>query len=303
MKCAVYCRLSREDEGRKAESESIANQKSLLIGYALERGWEICGIYCDEDRSGVDRERPEFLRLMADAEARRFDLVLCKTLSRFTRDMELVEKIIHGDFPRWGLRFIAVADNADTEVRGNKKARQITGLVNEWYLEDLSENVRLVLDHKRRQGRYIGAFPLYGYRRDPDDRGRLVPDPEAAAVVGWIFHLAAEGMSAGRIAALLNGEGVLNPTAYKKAAGLRYVNGRAGEDSRSWSRNTVSRILKNEMYTGVMVQGRLAKESYKSGRLVTKPPQSWIRVPGTHAAIVDQKLFEKAQRKPLNDKT
>ena len=93
--------------------------------------------------------------------------------------MELVEKYIHGLFPIWGIRFIAVADNADTEIKGNKKARQINGLINEWYLEDLSENIRMVFDMKRRQGQYIGGFPIYGYRKDPDNKGHLLVDPEA----------------------------------------------------------------------------------------------------------------------------
>ena len=97
--------------------------------------------------------------MLVAAKAKKFQIVLCKSQSRFTRDMELVEKYIHGLFPIWGIRFIAVADNADTEIKGNKKARQINGLVNEWYLEDLSENVRMVFDLKRREGQYIGGFP------------------------------------------------------------------------------------------------------------------------------------------------
>ena len=138
MTCAVYCRLSREDEGRgAAESESIQNQKALLIAYAEKQGWALCRIYSDEDYSGADRARPAFNELLRDAQAGKFQVVLCKNQSRFTRDMELVEKYLHGLFPLWGVRFVAVVDNADTAARGNKKARQINGLVNEWYLEDL----------------------------------------------------------------------------------------------------------------------------------------------------------------------
>ena len=135
----------------------------------MERGWDIYHIYCDEDYSGADRLRPDFNRMIQAAKEKQFQIILCKSQSRFTRDMELVEKYIHGLFPIWGIRFIAIADNADTEVKGNKKARQINGLVNEWYLEDLSENIRMVFDMKRRQGRYIGGFPIYGYQKDPKD--------------------------------------------------------------------------------------------------------------------------------------
>ena len=125
--------MSKEDEDKhQSESESIQNQKSLLVKYAVERGWDIYHIYCDEDWSGVDSRRPDFNRMLEAAEQNKFQIVLCKTQSRFTRDMELVEKYIHGLFPIWGIRFIAVADNADTDVKGNKKARQINGLINIW---------------------------------------------------------------------------------------------------------------------------------------------------------------------------
>lgn len=151
-KVAIYVRLSDEDRDKQNEfdeSESIQNQKSMLIEYAMQRGWEIYDIYSDEDYAGSDRNRPDFNRFLGDAEKRKFNIGLCKTQSRFTREMELVEKYLHGLFPRWGVRFVSVVDNADTEVKGNKKSRQINGLINEWYLEDLSENIRSVMRHKK----------------------------------------------------------------------------------------------------------------------------------------------------------
>lgn len=156
---AIYCRLSEEDRDKanpREDSESIQNQKSMLLSYAGQRGWEIYNLYCDEDFSGSDRSRPEFLKMLEDAEKGKFDIVLCKTQSRFSRELEIIEKYIHGLFPEWGIRFVSVVDNADTEVKGNKKSRQINGLVNEWYLEDLSDNVRSVLTDKRKKGQHIG---------------------------------------------------------------------------------------------------------------------------------------------------
>ncbi|MBE7007070.1 MAG: hypothetical protein E7424_07975 [Ruminococcaceae bacterium] len=288
MRCAIYCRLSKEDTNkRQPESESIQNQKNLLTRYALDRDWEIFGSYCDEDYSGADAARPEFNRMLHDAENRRFGVILCKSQSRFTRDMELVERYIHGLFPRWGVRFIAVADNADTEIRGNKKARQINGLVNEWYLEDLSENVRMVLDHKRRSGQYLGGIPLYGYKKDPADRHRLIIDEPAASVVRTIFDRFLRGCGPQRIAGMLNAAGIVNPTSYKKPDALC---------SSLWSRATVSRMLRNEMYAGVLVQGRQTRESYKSKRTVAVPPQNWVRIEGAHAAIISPDVYAAAQR-------
>lgn len=146
--------------------------------------------------------------MLNDARQGKFEVILAKTQSRFTRDMELVERYLHGLFPEWGVRFIAVLDHVDTCDPAGKKARQINGLINEWYLEDLSGNVRAVLDHKRHSGCYIASFALYGYRKDPADHNRLVIDPPAAAVVRRIFALYVQGAGAGKIAQTLNAEAI-----------------------------------------------------------------------------------------------
>lgn len=291
MTCAVYCRLSREDGDGARESESIQNQRALLTEYAAARGWEVHAVYCDDDYSGADRARPAFNCMLRDAHDKKFQIILCKTQSRFTRDLELVEKYIHGLFPLWGIRFIAVVDHVDTALRGNKKARQINGLVNEWYLEDLSENIRAVFAQKRRAGQYIGSFPAYGYEKDPEDHNRLVIDPPAAETVRLIFSLCLSGMGKQKIAAELNRRGILNPTAYKRARGWACPGG----ESALWSRSTVGRILHNELYTGTMVQGVKQKISYKSDACISVPRTEWVRVPGTHEAVVDPRVFRAAQ--------
>ena len=173
----IYVRLSDEDRDKRCkadESESIQNQKSMLINYAMEKGWEIYNIYCDENYSGIDGERPEYNRMLEDAKNKCFDVILCKTQSRFSRNMEHIERYLNGKLQEWGIRFVSVVDNVDTDIRSNKKARQINGLINEWYLEDLSENIRLVLSHKRRAGSFVGSFPLYGYVKDTDNKGKLL---------------------------------------------------------------------------------------------------------------------------------
>ena len=147
----IYCRLSDEDRFKKDkndDSESIANQKSMLLKYALNKNWEVVNVYSDDDYSGADINRPKFNELLKDCEEGKIDIVLCKTQSRFSRDMEIVEKYIHNKFIEWGIRFVSIVDNADTQVKGNKKARQINGLINEWYLEDLSDNIRSSLQNR-----------------------------------------------------------------------------------------------------------------------------------------------------------
>lgn len=307
-KVAIYCRLSEEDRDKKNkedDSNSIQNQKSMLLQYALEQGWEVYNIYSDDDYTGSDRKRPEFGRLLTDAEAHRFDIILCKTQSRFTRELELVEKYIHGLFPIWGIRFVSIVDNADTDNKGNKKSRQINGLVNEWYLEDMSENIRSVLTDRRKSGYHIGAFALYGYRKDPDHKGHLIVDEEAAAVVHEVFTLFANGYGKTAIAKILNDRGIPNPTEYKRVHGLRSKK-IGGSTGTLWKYYAISDMLINEMYIGNMVQGKYGSVSYKTKINKPRPKSEWYIVEGTHEPIIDKELWDKVQKlikqkaKPFN---
>ncbi len=297
MKAAIYCRLSEEDRNKQFEtddSNSIQNQKAMLLQYAMEQGWEVYNLYSDDDYTGSDRRRPEFNRLLEDAKAHRFDIVLCKTQSRFTRELELVEKYIHGLFPIWGIRFVSIVDNADTANKGNKKSRQINGLVNEWYLEDMSENIRSVLTNRRQNGFHIGAFALYGYKKDPDQKGHLLIDEEAAAVVREVFSLFSQGYGKTAIARMLNDRGIPNPTEYKRLHGLRYQQPKR-KNSTLWKYFAISDMLTNEIYIGNMVQGKYGSVSYKTKQNKPRPKSEWYRVEGTHEAIIDRSLWNRVQ--------
>lgn len=297
MKVAIYCRLSEEDKNKQKETEdsgSIQNQKNMLLQYAMDQGWDLYGIYSDDDYAGADRKRPEFNHLLKDAEQHRFDIILCKTQSRFTRELELVEKYIHGLFPLWGIRFVSIVDNADTANKGNKKSRQINGLVNEWYLEDLSDNIRSVLTNRRENGFHIGSFALYGYKKDPDRKGHLLIDEEAAQVVKEVFTLYSMGYGKTGIARILNDRGIPNPTEYKRLQGLRYQQPKK-KNSTLWKYSSISNMLKNEIYIGNMVQGKYGSVSYKTKQNRPRPKKEWYIVCGTHEAIIEQELWNKVQ--------
>ncbi|MBD5118320.1 MAG: recombinase family protein [Clostridiales bacterium] len=297
MRVAIYCRLSEEDRNKQNESDdsnSIQNQKAMLLQYSMAQDWDVFNIYSDDDYTGSDRSRPEFQRLLQDAEQHKFDIVLCKTQSRFTRELELVEKYIHGLFPLWGIRFISIVDNADTANKGNKKSRQINGLVNEWYLEDMSENIRSVLTNRRQNGFHIGAFALYGYKKDPDQKGHLIIDEEAAAIVREVFTLFSQGHGKTAIARMLNDRGVPNPTEYKRLHGLRYQQPKQ-KNSTLWKYFAIADMLKNEIYIGNMVQGKYGSISYKSKQNRPRPQAEWYRVEGTHEPIIDRDLWERVQ--------
>lgn len=297
MKVAIYVRLSEEDRNKKDpvdDSRSIANQKDLLKNYAKERNWEIYDIYCDDNYTGADRNRPEFRRLIKDAEGGCFDIILCKTLSRFTREIELVERYIHGLFPMWGIRFVSVADNTDSFDRRNKKARQISGLINEWYLEDMSDSIKSILTDKRKAGKHIGSFAPYGYKKDPQNKGKLIPDPESAAIVKFIFYEYITGNSMTTIAYRLNTMSIPCPSEYKRQKGEKY---KTSKSARLWRYPAVSAILKNEMYIGNMVQGRFASVSYKTKQNRPMPKSNWMIVEGTHEPIIDRSTWTAVQQK------
>ncbi len=293
MKVAIYCRLSEEDRIKiKGDSESIQNQKSILINYATEKGWEIYGIYCDENYSGIDGDRPEYNRMLEDAQKHCFDIILCKTQSRFSRNMEHIERYLNGKLQEWGIRFISVLDNADTDVRSNKKARQINGLINEWYLEDLSENVKAVLENKHREGKSTRAFMPYGYKKSDADKNKIEVDEEAARVVKKIFALYIAGYSTGEITKILNDDNVLSPQEYKISKGEKLNIPKKNKEGK-WTSQAILRILKNSMYAGNLVHNIYSKPSYKSKRVVKNAPEKWYVAEDSHTPIVSKDDFER----------
>lgn len=296
MKAAIYCRLSDEDRDKvssRDDSASIQNQKNMLVKHATDNHWEIFRIYSDDDYSGADRTRPEFNRMIQDAKDRKFDIVLCKSQSRFTRELELVERYIHTLFPAWGIRFVSLVDHADTEDKGNKKSRQINALVNEWYLEEVSDNIKAVLTNRRRQGYHIGSFAPCGYRKDPNRKGHLIIDSEAAAVVREIFALYLQGNGKQAIARILNEQGIPNPTEYKRQHGQ--IRNKSQKSSGIWTYFTISSILTNEVYLGHMIQGKSGVSSYKTQEKVIYPKEQWIIVKNTHDPIISEETWNMAQ--------
>lgn len=291
----IYVRLSDEDRDKRCkqdESESIQNQKSMLINYCIEQGWQINNIYCDEDYSGADKNRPAFNQMIKDCEERKVDIVLCKTQSRFSRDMEVIEHYLHGKFLEWNIRFVSIVDNADTANKGNKKSRQINGLVNEWYLEDLSDNIRRTLRHKKEKGEYCCPYAPYGYKLDPEDKHHFIVDVPAANVVRSIFEMYRQGMGYIRIAKVLNEKQIPPPCVYKEMQGLNYRNPNAERiTSRQWKDNTIYYILRQEVYTGKMVQGKSKNVSYKNKKRIKLPKDQWIVIPDMHEPIIDENLW------------
>lgn len=297
----IYVRLSDQDRDKKDksdESESIQNQKTMLIKYCIERGWQINDIYCDEDYSGADSKRPAWNQVLKDCEEGKCTIVVCKTQSRFSRDMEMIEKYIHGKFLEWGIRFVGVVDNADTNVKGNKKARQINGLVNEWYLEDLSENIKSTLSAKRKNGEFVGSFAPYGYLVDPENKNHLIIDEIAAPVVQRVFDMYIHGSGYIAIAKALNEDKIPPPCIRKKQLGSKYYNGNYEKNhspTTVWTESAIYAILRRFTYTGALVQGRQEIVNYKTKKRRNKTQDEWDVIEDMHEPIISKETFYKAR--------
>ncbi len=290
-KVAIYCRLSAEDK----EKESIQNQILLLKDYATEKGFLIHHIYVDEHYSGMNKNRPAFQAMLKDAQKGFFNIILCKTQSRLTRDREVFETYVHELFPLWGIQFISVVDNMDSNCKENKKVRQMNALINEWYCEDLSENIKAVLKRKRKDGQFVGAFTCYGYQKSKEDKHKLVVDTEAAEVVKKIFDAFLKGYSCKEIADKLTQQKILTPTEYKRAKGITFQNPNAKQNA-GWSYNTIKKILTNEYYIGSLVQGKEQTINYKCKKRILTDKKDWIVIKNNHQAIVEEEIFFMVQK-------
>lgn len=298
-RAVLYLRLSKEDVNKLNEgddSASIKNQRLLLTDYALEKGFNIVNVYSDDDESGLYDDRPGFERMILGAKLGEFDVIIAKTQSRFSRNMEHIEKYLHHDLPNLGVRFIGAVDGTDTANDANKKSRQINGLVNEWYCEDLSKNIRSAFKAKMRDGQFLGSSCPYGYKKDPENHNHLIIDDYAAEIVRKIFRLYLQGNGKAKIGSILSKEGVLIPTIYKRdVLKVNYSNSRLLNTTTTWSYQTIHTILNNQVYIGNLVQNRANTLSYKDKKKKLLPKEAWIIVEDTHEAIIDKETFQRVQ--------
>ena len=294
-KTAGYFRLSRED-GDKMESDSIRNQKDLVADY-ISKHPEITLVeeYVDDGYTGTNFDRPGFQKLLKDIESKKINCIIVKDLSRLGRNYIEMGRYLEKIFPLKGVRFIAINDHYDSYGE-NSDADQIVipfkNLINDAYCRDISTKVRSQLDVKRKNGQFVGSFAAYGYKKDPKDKNHLIVDEAAAEIVRLIFSLRLEGFSAKRIAEKLNEMKVATPFEYKRMQGINYNSGFHTGSNPEWIAVNVLRILKNELYTGVMVQGKYQKINYKVKKYREIDEADWIRVEGTHEAIISKEVFD-----------
>lgn len=291
---ALYIRLSRED-GDKAESDSVGNQKKLLTEY-LEghEDIQLYDIYVDDGCTGTNFDRPGFVKMMEDIRAGLVNCVVVKDLSRFGRDYIDTGRYLERIFPEMGVRFISITDGIDSLRQSYDLLLPIKNIFNEQYARDISGKIRATMRAKQRAGEFIGAFACYGYKKDPQNKNRLIIDESAAAVVRRVFELFLEGKGKKDIAELLNQEGILCPSEYKQSCGENYRNGIRREVSSGWTYSTIHHMLQNEVYTGNMVQGKKYQNMRSRQHAVKK--EKWIVVPDTHEAVIDRDIWNRTQK-------
>ncbi|MCL1925139.1 MAG: recombinase family protein [Defluviitaleaceae bacterium] len=278
MNAALYLRLSKDDKKdfEKDESESITNQRKFLVKHAKENNINIVEIYADDGYSGTNSNRPAFQKMINDIEKKKIDTIIVKDLSRLFRDYIQTGYYLEKFFPEKGIRFIAILDGIDTVNEQINDLTPFKALMVDWYAKDVSRKIKQVKRDKIKKGEFIGPKAPFGYKKDEQNKNKLLIDDVESIIVKDIFKRALAGESTRQIAFSLTKESIKTP-------GL----------SSHWYAETVSSILQNEVYIGNMVQGRVKKPSYKSKKVVKLKKEDWIIVENTHEPIIDKETFER----------
>lgn len=293
FRTAAYVRLSRED-GDKEESDSVGNQRKLLLDYIDKaEDLELFDIYIDDGYTGTNFKRPSFQKMISDIESGYVNCVIVKDLSRFGRDYIETGRYLERYFPDLEVRFISISDNIDSLKQTYDILLPIKNIFNEQYARDISKKVHTAIKTKQKAGEFIGAFTSYGYRKSPTNKNKLIIDDYAANIVRRIFSLYIQGYGKLSIAKMLNEEGVLSPAEYKKNNGENYKNFNKLDNTSYWTYSTIDKILKREIYTGTMVQGTRYQHMRSKQKMLDK--EKWIVVENTHEPIIDKETWKKAQ--------
>ncbi len=287
---ALYCRLSNDDM-LDGESNSITNQKAILLKYAQDNHFPNPQFYIDDGFSGTNFQRPDFMRMVKDMEDRKIGIVITKDLSRLGRDYLKTGEYIELIFPDFDVRYIAINDNVDT-AKNENEMMVFKNIFNDWYARDTSRKVKAVIQAKGQAGKHL-SYPPYGYRQSEDDKSKWVIDEEAAVVVRRIFQMYIEGKSVYKIANTLSSENILIPSAYAKQNGLPF--NRSVQDPVRWHKSTIRHILQRPEYAGHTANFKTHIKSYKSKKMVRNPSEEWLIFKNTHEPIVSQHDFDLVQ--------
>ncbi len=299
---ALYCRLSVEDtkdekkNGKEDLSNSIQNQKAMLLQYARDNRFPSPTFFIDDGWSGVSFDRPGFQKMLSEIEAGRVSTVITKDLSRLGRNSSLTGLYINYTFPQNDVRYIAINDHFDS-INPNSTDSDIAGIknwFNEFFAKDTSRKIRAVQKAKGERGERLTVNVPYGYRKNPDNPKEWIIDEEAAQVVKKIFNLCMQGRGPSQIAEQLERERILTPTAYKESQGIKSPN-IAPENPYRWAESSVVNILERMEYIGATVNFKTYTNSIWDKKQRENPVENQKIFYNTHPAIITQEVFDKVR--------
>ena len=303
VRAAIYCRLSKDDDDKDGDSASIQNQRDMLEQYCAVKGWEVVAVYQDDGYTGLNMNRPDFMRMIKAIERRQIDIVLTKDLSRLGRDYIQTGQLIESFFPKNNVRFIAVNDSVDTDKENNEIV-PFRNLLNQMYSADVSKKVHSSYLTKAQKGQFTGCLAPFGYKKSGGNKNLLIPDEDTAPIVRTIYELAREGKGPNYIRRRLEDMQIPCPAWWNREKGLRDKTTKFERENPDtgrfiWDFITIKEILSNPVYIGDMAsQKQLYK--FKTGWIRDKKPDEWITVPDTHEPLVSRDTFDMVREKVKN---
>ena len=286
---ALYARLSQED-ALDGESNSIANQKKILLKYATDNHFSNPTFFLDDGVSGVTFDRPGWNEMIRLAEAGKVQTVIVKDMSRMGRDYLKVGYYTESFFAERDIRYIAINDGVDSD-KGDNDFTPFRNLFNDFYARDTSKKIRAVMRAKGNAGEHLCTNPPYGYMKDPADKKKWMVDEEAAEIVRRIFDLCIAGKGPMQIAKLLTAEHILTVKAhYAQRAGKPLP-----EKPYHWDPKSVAGILERPEYTGCTVNFKTYSKSHKLKKRLYNVPENQRIFPNTQPAIIDEQVFVRVQ--------
>ena len=294
---AGYIRLSIEDSG-KTDGYSLENQEKLVRDYiADQQDMRLYRLYIDNGTTGTVFQRPAFDEMMQDMKDGKINCIVVKDLSRLGRNYLEAGNYLEQIFPFFRVRFISITDGYDSnspDVTDESLIIPLKNIINEGYAKDISLKITTSFESRKKQGQFMGRYPVYGYLKDPANKNHLIVNPETCGIVKRIFQMRNSGMALGAIASQLNAEGIPSPARYLWIKGLSKEE--RHQDS-YWDRINVKRLLTNKMYLGMLVYGKERSSFAKGIKRQRVPESEWKYVPNAHEAIIDQELFDSVQKK------
>ncbi|HEM2777236.1 TPA: recombinase family protein [Streptococcus suis] len=290
---ALYCRLSKDD-GSTNESMSIYSQKAMLKQYAEQNNIAVYDYYVDDGYSGTNFERPAFKKMITDIENGKINCVITKDLSRLGRNYLESGAYIEMYFPQKNVRYIAITDGIDTINSYEFDIMPFKNILNEMYAKDTSKKVKSALKSRMKEGTYIGSKAPFGFKKDPDDKHRLIIDERVKPIIELVYELCLEGKGTQLISQEMMKRKIPRPSSFLENADKLY--GLTEENKYKWTHRMILSILRDPVYCGNMERNKRPTLSFKNRKRLYVPKEDRIVVKDTHEGIVSEEVWTQVQQ-------